>query len=197
VKTAVGYYFSVDENPFNIADLLTVYSVDEKGEKTDVTADVHFEYNSPADLYDAQKKAYAESVLKPIYKDGTVIDGDTVKVYVGVKGDTTLNAEVAIDDAYYTLLYYSKIYAGDNNVKFYDIVTPAVPKNDEIEGLMYFLSDIDTEGKIGKNDNEQNIVITNDDALWILRYYSDKYAGGDKTWKEICPTLTKDSPLAK
>ena len=62
---------------------------------------------------------------------------------------------------------------------------------------MYFLSDIDTEGKIGKNDNEQNIVITNDDALWILQYYSDKYAGGDKTWKEICPTLTKTSPLAK
>ena len=196
MKTAVGYYFSVDENPFNIADLLTVYSVDEKGEKTDVTDQVTFDYKSPADLYNAQKNAYAKSTLKPKYED-KYIDDTSVTVYVGVKGDTTLNAEVAIDDAYYTLLYYSKIYAGDNNVKFYDIVTPAVPKNDEIEGLMYFLSDIDTEGKIGKNDNEQNIVITNDDALWILRYYSDKYAGGDKTWKEICPTLTKDSPLAK
>ena len=196
MKTAVGYYFSVDENPFNIADLLTVYSVDEDGVKTDVTDQVTFDYKSPADLYNAQKKAYAESTLKPLY-DGKEIDDTTVKVYVGVKGDTTLNAEVNIDDAYFTLLYYSKIYAGDDKVKFYDIVTPAVPKDEEIEGLMYFLSDIDTEGKIGKNDNEQNIVITNDDALWILQYYADKYAGGDKTWKEICPTLTKDSPLAK
>ena len=196
MKTAVGYYFSVDTNKFNVADLLTVYSIDTAGKKTDVTDEVSFKYNTPAELYNDQKKAYAESTLKPLY-DGKEIDDTTVKVYVGVKGDTTLNAKVDIDDAYFTLLYYSKIYAGDNKVKFYDIVTPAVPKNDEIEGLMYFLSDIDTEGKIGKNDNEQNIVITNDDALWILQYYSDKYAGGDKTWKEICPTLTKTSPLAK
>ena len=195
MKTAVGYYFSVDDNPFNIADLLTVYSVDEKGEKTDVTADVHFEYDSPAALYDAKQEAYVESVLQPIYKDGTVIDGDTVKVYVGIKGDTNLNADNDINDAESTLFYYSYIYAGAQDVKFYDLVATTVPHNDEIETLMYFLSDIDTEGKGGKNDDTHEI--TNNDALWNLFFYSYRMAGGERPWKEICPTLTKDSPLAK
>ena len=194
MKTAVGYYFSVDKNAFNVADLLTVYSIDAAGKKTDVTDKVTFDYKSPADLYNAEKKAYVKSTLKPKYED-KYIDNTSVTVYVGVKGDTNLNAKNDINDAESTLMYYSMIYAGAKNVKFYDIVSTTVPHNDEVEGLMYFLSDIDTEGKGGKNDATHEI--TNNDALWNLYFYSYQMAGGEKPWKEICPTLTKTSPLAK
>lgn len=168
---------------------MTVYQVDASGNQVDITSEITFDVPAPKDLFAAQGGSYAEAELKPSYQ-GVVLENASVKVFVGVKGDTNLDGTCDITDAELTLRYYSEVYAGAENASFCELI--GISSNqEEIEKLCYFLSDIDTEGKNAKNDASHEIDIQ--DAMWILSYYSYSMAGGAKPWNEICPVLTADS----
>ena len=171
-----SFYFSVDERPFNNADLLKATLSD----GSDVTNDITFECKTPAELYEKEGKAYCVVEMTPYYNGEALADAPKPKVYIGIKGDTQLDGDVDMDDAFDTLQYYSYNAAGR---------TPTLTdgKDENLEKLAYFLSDVDTESTAGKN--EGNKTLSMDDAFNILQYYSYRAAGRNMAWPEVVPSL--------
>ena len=145
----------------------------------DAMADITFEYSDPAAMYKAVGKPYVAQEMKVLYKGEEVAD-TTVTVYIGVKGDTNLNGEVTADDAYEVLVYYASASVG-KSASFTD------GKDANLETLAYFLSDVDTEGKEGKNTDD-NIIDAND-AYYQLVYYASVSVNKPITWPDVIPSL--------
>ncbi|MCD8220213.1 MAG: Ig-like domain-containing protein, partial [Ruminococcus sp.] len=177
LKADASFYFSVDDRDFDPTDLLTVYSIDESGNKTDITDQVTFDYDSPKALFDANNKAYCVQSLTA--KVGSTTLSVSPKVYIGVKGDTNLNGDTDIYDANESLLYYSNIKAGNKDYTFIDNIDGINSSDKNLETLIFFLSDIDTESKTQGDGGSIEIV---EDCYNNLLYYSNQMASTGKTW---------------
>ena len=189
VETKTGYYFSEDTRTFDPTALLKVVSVDEKGNETDITADVTFGEDGAA----TPKSVYADTET---YYVGTVdaYYGDTViatpTVYIGVKGDADLNGKVELSDATLALTYYTEHSV---NNAFYLTSGTKTPENAELETLAYFLADINTESTVGE-DVVGTSTIELEDATNILTYYTEESVNNNPKWAEICKSLA-DHPV--
>ena len=210
-----GVYFSKDK-AFNASDLISSVKLTLKNGKETVyddaaSIDAYIGFKStPGEVYktvvDANAKlADKEKVGKIYYQGGvdiyytTGVEGsDTIaidakpEVAVALKGDTNLNGKVDNDDALQTLTYYSNVNAGAKDVAF----TDTAKTNALLEKLVYFVSDVDTESKLGTDSKDK--LITNDDALFILTYYAQQYAGNkddeETLWTDVLANkyLNKD-----
>lgn len=210
-----GVYFSKDK-AFNASDLISSVKLTLKNGKETVyddaaSIDAYIGFKStPGEVYktvvDANAKlADKEKVGKIYYQGGvdiyytTGVEGsDTIaidtkpEVAVALKGDTNLNGKVDNDDALQTLTYYSNVNAGAKDVAF----TATAKTNALLEKLVYFVSDADTESKLGTDSKDK--LITNDDALFILTYYAQQYAGNkddeETLWTDVLANkyLNKD-----
>ena len=210
-----GVYFSKDK-AFNASDLISAVKLTLKNGKETVyddaaSIDAYIGFKStPGEVYktvvDANAKlADKEKVGKIYYQGGvdiyytTGVEGsDTIaidakpEVAVALKGDTNLNGKVDNDDALQTLTYYSNVNAGAKDVAF----TATAKTNALLEKLVYFVSDVDTESKLGTDSKDK--LITNDDALFILTYYAQQYAGNkddeETLWTDVLANkyLNKD-----
>ena len=185
VKEDANFYLSEDTRAFDPADLVESATLD--GE--DILNKLTFEYASPKEMYDALTGdvAYVASDLKVLYKDeatGTTTEVGTAKVYIGIKGDTDLNGAVNSTDMFYSMYYQARLGAG---IK--EGVTLLENNTDEnLEKLSYFLTDIDTESKEGKNVGDK--MINSTDLFYQMYYIALKGAGyKDTTWTEVCPDL--------
>jgi hypothetical protein len=193
-----GYYFSHDENAFDLTELFQ--SLVLVGSLTDaegnVTSDYEIEiapadyakyltpaYETPAAYYEAVGEAYVADELDVTFTapadvekaelyDATLSALPTV--YIAIKGDADLNGEVDIPDASLVLAYYSRI--GANTLASMND-DPALNK------LAYFVADIDTESKAGQDGDGWEMNIS--DASMILRYYSLVGAGLEADWSNI------------
>ena len=189
VETKTGYYFSEDTRTFDPTALLKVVSVDEKGNETDITADVTFGEDGAA----TPKSVYADTET---YYVGTVdaYYGDTViatpTVYIGVKGDADLNGKVELSDATLALTYYTEHSV---NNAFYLTSGTKTPENAELETLAYFLADINTESTVGE-DVVGTSTIELEDATNILTYYTEESVNNNPKWATICKSLA-DHPV--
>ena len=210
-----GVYFSKDK-AFNASDLISAVKLTLKNGKETVyddaaSIDAYIGFKStPGEVYktvvDANAKlADKEKVGKIYYQGGvdiyytTGVEGsDTIaidakpEVAVALKGDTNLNGKVDNDDALQTLTYYSNVNAGAKDVAF----TATAKTNALLEKLVYFVSDVDTESKLGTDSKDK--LITNDDALFILTYDAQQYAGNkddeETLWTDVLANkyLNKD-----
>ena len=179
VKEDANFYLSEDTRAFDPADLVESATLD--GE--DILSQLTFEYASPKDMYDALHGdiAYVASDLKVLYNGEEV---GTAKVYIGIKGDTDLNGKVEATDMFYNMYYQARLGAG---IK--EGVTLLENNQDEnLEKLSYFLTDIDTESKEGKNTADKSITPT--DLFYQMYYIALKGAGyKDTVWTDVCPDL--------
>ena len=171
-----SFYFSVDERPFNNADLLKATLSD----GSDVTNDITFECKTPAELYEKEGKAYCVVEMTPYYNGEALADAPKPKVYIGIKGDAQLDGDVDMDDSFEVLQYYSYSAAGR-------FPTLTDGKDANLEKLAYFLADIDTESTAGKN--EGNKTLSMDDAFNLLQYVSYRAAGRNLSWPDVVPSL--------
>ena len=184
VETKTGYYFSEDTRTFDPTALLKVVSVDEKGNETDITADVTFGEDGAA----TPKSVYADTET---YYAGTVdaYYGDTViatpTVYIGVKGDADLDGTVGLEDATLALTYYSEHAV--SNAYYFTTSSATAPENVELETLAYFLADINTESTAGADSAD--LVIELADATNILTYYAEDAVKNEPKWAAICDEL--------
>ena len=210
-----GVYFSKDK-AFNASDLISSVKLTLKNGKETVyddaaSIDAYIGFKStPGEVYktvvDANAKLADKDKVGKIYYQGGVdiyyttgVEGsDTIaidakpEVAVALKGDTNLNGKVDNDDALQTLTYYSNVNAGAKDVAF----TATAKTNALLEKLVYFVSDADTESKLGTDSKDK--LITNDDALFILTYYAQQYAGNkddeETLWTDVLANkyLNKD-----
>ena len=210
-----GVYFSKDK-AFNASDLISAVKLTLKNGKETVyddaaSIDAYIGFKStPGEVYktvvDANAKLADKDKVGKIYYQGGVdiyyttgVEGsDTLaidtkpEVAVALKGDTNLNGKVDNDDALQTLTYYSNVNAGAKDVAF----TATAKTNALLEKLVYFVSDVDTESKLGTDSKDK--LITNDDALFILTYYAQQYAGNkddeETLWTDVLANkyLNKD-----
>ncbi len=185
-----NFYFSVDDREFKATDLfesviLKVTMNDGTTTETDIINQVTFNGLTPEKLFndaDAENSAEYDGVYRGYvsgYYNGSVIDAKSL-VYIGVKGDSDLNGKVEISDASLTLKYYAYRMAVLD-------VTFTGDADSDYETLAYFLSDVDTESKQGKDSADGSIDIS--DATNILKYYANDVAMLDPQWEDIIPTL--------
>lgn len=188
VSVSEGVYFDTDES-FDASELVKSVTLTMKnGSKVSADpATVIAFANTPSELYESDAAIhddlqYYVGTVTISYKD---TNGDTLaisaKPTVGVakKGDTDLNGKVDIYDANATLIYYSNMRAGVDYT-----FSASISSDDEfVEKLMYFVSDVDTESKDGKDTDDAEISIY--DAYHILLKYSSDSAGLKSTWDEV------------
>ena len=190
VETKTGYYFSEDTRTFDPTALLKVVSVDEKGNETDITADVTFGEDgaaTPKSVY-ADTETYYVGTVDAYYK-GVKLDAAPT-VYIGVKGDADLNGKVELSDATLALAYYTEHSV---NNAFYLTSGTKTPENAELETLAYFLADINTESTVGE-DVVGTSTIELEDATNILTYYTEESVNNNPKWATICKSLA-DHPI--
>ncbi|MCD8218783.1 MAG: hypothetical protein LUC50_00020 [Ruminococcus sp.] len=188
VSVSEGVYFDTDES-FDASELVKSVTLTMKnGSKVSADpATVIAFANTPSELYESDAAIhddlqYYVGTVTISYKD---TNGDTLaisaKPTVGVakKGDTDLNGKVDIYDANATLIYYSNMRAGVDYT-----FSASISSDDEfVEKLIYFVSDVDTESKDGKDTDDAEISIY--DAYHILLKYSSDSAGLKSTWDEV------------
>ena len=185
VETKTGYYFSEDTRTFDPTALLKVVSVDEKGNETDITADVTFGEDgaaTPKSVY-ADTETYYVGTVDAYYK-GVKLDAAPT-VYIGVKGDADLDGTVGSEDATLALTYYSEHAA--SNAYYFTTSSATAPENVELETLAYFLADINTESTAGADSAD--LVIELADATNILTYYAEDAVKNEPKWAAICDEL--------
>ena len=185
VETKTGYYFSEDTRTFDPTALLKVVSVDEKGNETDITADVTFGEDgaaTPKSVY-ADTETYYVGTVDAYYK-GVKLDAAPT-VYIGVKGDADLDGTVGLEDATLALTYYSEHAV--SNAYYFTTSSATAPENVELETLAYFLADINTESTAGADSAD--FVIELADATNILTYYAEDTVKNEPKWAAICDEL--------
>jgi hypothetical protein len=120
---------------------------------------------TPEDVYNMWGEPYAALPLYAFYTDPTDADATPVrvnvdiKIYVGVKGDATLDGVADAADAARVLMYAASYGAGNEN--------PTLNSEEytDVENFAFFLADVNTELKT-ENAAEMNAA----DAAKILQY---------------------------
>ena len=175
VEVGEGVYFS-DEESFDASELIvSAVATLKDGTTKDLDASYFGFLQTPADVYTAP---YYKGTVDIYYvgdADKTALE-DKPTVAVAMKGDTQLDGDVDMDDAFDTLQYYSSNAAG-KTVTFTD------GSDELLEKLAFYVSDIDTESKAGKKTEDAEISM--DDAFNILQYVSYRAAGKDVVWSDV------------
>ena len=183
-----NFYFSVDERELKPSDLFSKFDiVDEDGTHFNALelGAVTLDKTTPKEIFDAEGKPYCVTEVNAYFTDPTKADAEPVAapvnptVYIGVKGDTDLSGLVDVPDAVAVLTYTAKIAAGQEGVVFNE--------DENLNKFAFFLADIDTESKEGKNDG--NKLMTTEDAVYILTYTAKTAAGQEPTWPDVVPSL--------
>ena len=185
-----NFYFSVDEREFDPADLFSKFvAIDEEGTQFDMLSAegaVSFDGATPKSVYDEAGAPYYVGEVKATFTDPMNPDAEPVAVevnptvYIGVKGDADLNGKVEVEDAISILTYYARTSAALGG-SFND--------DEMLNKFAYFLADVDTESKLGKNDAASGKKIEVEDAVYDLTYYARKSAALDPQWPDIIPSL--------
>ena len=183
-----NFYFSVDERELKPSDLFSKFDiVDEDGTHFNALelGAVTLDKTTPKEIFDAEGKPYCVTEVNAYFTDPTKADAEPVAapvnptVYIGVKGDTDLSGLVDVPDAVAVLTYTAKIAAGQEGVVFNE--------DENLNKFAFFLADIDTESKEGKNDG--NKLMTTEDAVYMLTYTAKTAAGQEPTWPDVVPSL--------
>ena len=183
-----NFYFSVDERELKPSDLFSKFDiVDEDGTHFNALelGAVTLDKTTPKEIFDAEGKPYCVTEVNAYFTDPTKADAEPVAapvnptVYIGVKGDTDLSGLVDVPDAVAVLTYTAKIAAGQENIVFNE--------DENLNKFAFFLADVDTESKEGKNDG--NKLMTTEDAVRILTYTAKTAAGQEVTWPDVIPSL--------
>lgn len=183
-----NFYFSVDERELKPSDLFSKFDiVDEDGTHFNALelGAVTLDKTTPKEIFDAEGKPYCVTEVNAYFTDPTKADAEPVAapvnptVYIGVKGDTDLSGLVDVPDAVAVLTYTAKIAAGQEGVVFNE--------DENLNKFAFFLADIDTESKEGKNDG--NKLMTTEDAVYMLIYTAKTAAGQELTWPDVVPSL--------
>ena len=183
-----NFYFSVDERELKPSDLFSKFDiVDEDGTHFNALelGAVTLDKTTPKEIFDAEGKSYCVTEVNAYFTDPTKADAEPVAapvnptVYIGVKGDTDLSGLVDVPDAVAVLTYTAKIAAGQENVVFNE--------DENLNKFAFFLADIDTESKEGKNDG--NKLMATEDAVYMLTYTAKTAAGQEPTWPDVVPSL--------
>ena len=183
-----NFYFSVDERELKPSDLFSKFDiVDEEGTHFDAleAGAVTLDKTTPKEIFDAEGKPYCVTEVNAYFTDPTKADAEPVAapvnptVYIGVKGDTDLSGLVDVPDAVAVLTYTAKIAAGQEGVVFNE--------DENLNKCVFFLADIDTESKEGKNDG--NKLMATEDAVYMLTYTAKTAAGQEPTWPDVVPSL--------
>ena len=183
-----NFYFSVDERELKPSDLFSKFDiVDEEGTHFNAleAGAVTLDKTTPKEIFDAEGKPYCVTEVNAYFTDPTKADAEPVAapvnptVYIGVKGDTDLSGLVDVPDAVAILTYTAKVAAGQENVVFNE--------DENLNKFAFFLADVDTESKAGKN--EDNKLMTTEDAVRILTYTAKTAAGQEVTWPDVIPSL--------
>ena len=185
-----NFYFSVDDREFKGSDLfesIILIETDATGEQTetDITDQVTFNGATPVTEFAKNDGSgdYAgiyKGYVSPYYNGEVIADAQSL-VYIGVKGDATLDGAVNIDDASTVLKYYANSAAGLPAALLTD------PVDVNYETLAFFLADVDTESKAGVNSDTGKLELA--DATFILAYYAQSAAGLAPEWDVIIPAL--------
>ena len=183
-----NFYFSVDERELKPSDLFSKFDiVDEEGTHFNAleAGAVTLDKTTPKEIFDAEGKPYCVTEVNAYFTDPTKADAEPVAapvnptVYIGVKGDTNLSGLVDVPDAVAILTYTAKIAASQENIVFNE--------DENLNKFAFFLADVDTESKAGKN--EDNKLMTTEDAVRILTYTAKTAAGQEVTWPDVIPSL--------
>ena len=175
VEVGEGVYNS-EETSFDASELIvSAVATLKDGTTKDLDASYFGFLQTPADVYTAP---YYKGTVDIYYvgdADKTALE-DKPTVAVAMKGDTQLDGDVDMDDAFDTLQYYSSSAAG-KTVTFTD------GSDELLEKLAFYVSDVDTESKAGKKTDDAEISM--DDAFNILQYVSYRAAGKDVVWSDV------------
>ena len=183
-----NFYFSVDERELKPSDLFSKFDiVDEDGTHFNALelGAVTLDKTTPKEIFDAEGKPYCVTEVNAYFTDPTKADAEPVAapvnptVYIGVKGDTDLSGLVDVPDAVAVLTYTAKIAADQEGVVFNE--------DENLNKFAFFLADIDTESKEGKNDG--NKLMATEDAVYMLTYTAKTAAGQEPTWPDVVPSL--------
>ena len=183
-----NFYFSVDERELKPSDLFSKFDiVDEDGTHFNALelGAVTLDKTTPKEIFDAEGKPYCVTEVNAYFTDPTKADAEPVAapvnptVYIGVKGDTDLSGLVDVPDAVAVLTYTAKIAAAQEGVVFNE--------DENLNKFAFFLADIDTESKEGKNDG--NKLMATEDAVYMLTYTAKTAAGQEPTWPDVVPSL--------
>ena len=183
-----NFYFSVDERELKPSDLFSKFDiVDEDGTHFNALelGAVTLDKTTPKEIFDAEGKPYCVTEVNAYFTDPIKADAEPVAapvnptVYIGVKGDTDLSGLVDVPDAVAVLTYTAKIAAGQEGVVFNE--------DENLNKFVFFLADIDTESKEGKNDG--NKLMATEDAVYMLTYTAKTAAGQEPTWPDVVPSL--------
>ena len=183
-----NFYFSVDERELKPSDLFSKFDiVDEEGTHFNAleAGAVTLDKTTPKEIFDAEGKPYCVTEVNAYFTDPTKADAEPVAapvnptVYIGVKGDTDLSGLVDVPDAVAVLTYTAKIAASQEGVVFNE--------DENLNKFAFFLADIDTESKEGKNDG--NKLMATEDAVYMLTYTAKTAAGQELTWPDVVPSL--------
>ena len=183
-----NFYFSVDERELKPSDLFSKFDiVDEDGTHFNALelGAVTLDKTTPKEIFDAEGKPYCVTEVNAYFTDPTKADAEPVAapvnptVYIGVKGDTDLSGLVDVPDAVAVLTYTAKIAASQEGVVFNE--------DENLNKFVFFLADIDTESKEGKNDG--NKLMATEDAVYMLTYTAKTAAGQEPTWPDVVPSL--------
>ena len=183
-----NFYFSVDERELKPSDLFSKFDiVDEEGTHFNAleAGAVTLDKTTPKEIFDAEGKPYCVTEVNAYFTDPTKADAEPVAapvnptVYIGVKGDADLNGIVDVQDAVTILTYYAKAAAGQTDVAFNE--------DENLNKLVFFLADVDTESKAGMNNGSE--LMTTQDAVNVLTFYAKKAANQEPTWPDVIPSL--------
>ena len=223
IETQVGYYFSHDngkrangmtggfnKNQVKTLKIVDVYSDGHEVERDTIDMDlINFNGETPESVYNSRTHVPKVTTIDDFKYDVPVFYGDkalkdkdgndlTVRAYIGVKGDASLDNMVDAVDASSVLRYYASVSTNDRSV--YDVVLQSTKAGlavsgptDELDELAAFLADV-TENEWGENNwmtKKDGRLIDSNDASKILAFYakssSSDYAGVSSydIWNEV------------
>ena len=195
-----GVYFSHEES-FDAADLIESVVVtlsDGSTQELDPATAIGF-VSTPGEVYatvdqEAGKgKVYFKGEVEIYYAadpEKTPLEDKPV-VAVAKKGDVNLSGFVDADDAYEMLVYYAAASVAKDDVAF-----KTVGNEDALLAkLAYYVADIDTESKLGKDDEDRENpanIIDADDAYKTLVYYAQYSLNKNPNWADIMKGATAE-----
>ncbi len=195
VTAGKGFYFSHDENEFDLTELvesLTLVGTLEDEDYTVVISPSSYEkylvpaHATPAEYFNSvEGTAYVADTLGLTFNvpsgmttadDADLTITDEPIVYIGVKGDADLDGTVGLNDATLTLTYYAYGVGLQPELKVFN-------EDADLNTLAYFLADVDTESKAGADSDDGKIDLA--DATYILTYYAYIVGLDEHSWTAV------------